>query len=119
MSGITLDQIAEAEVGTEPKLTGPQIEEEMQQPEPNRMNELFSRIFTAETGEGSIGEYIEHPMNFNKSYGLAQMLRGVTGIAGNLKLAVIDIGFGFLRFSKERKEVINHVDIPGRGDSVT
>src|SRR4051812_23994356 len=63
-------------------------------------NEFFQKIITSETGTGSIGNYLDHPMNFNKSMGLAQTLRGLTGIIGNLNLAIIDVVFGILRFSK-------------------
>lgn len=55
------------------------------------------------TGDGAIEEYIEHPLNFFKSKGFAQILRGATGFFGNLKLAVIDIVLGILQFAKERK----------------
>lgn len=55
------------------------------------------------TGDGSIEEYIDHPLNFLKSKGFAQVLRGATGFFGNLKLAVLDIALGMLQFFKERK----------------
>jgi hypothetical protein len=81
------------------------------QPEPSKLNGIFNKILTAETGEGSIGDYIEHPMNFNNSKGLARILRGLTGIIGNLSLAIIDIGLGVLEFSKENKGVVKE-DVP-------
>lgn len=115
MSGITLDQITEAEVGSS-QSTDFKIEEEVLHDQPekeSRFGEMAGRIMTAETGQGSIGDYLEHPMNFNKSQGLAQILRGLTGIVGNLNLAVIDVVLGALRFSKERKDVITY-DVPGR-----
>lgn len=59
----------------------------------------------AKTGEGSIDSYIEHPMNINKSRGLAQVIRGFTGLFGALDLAIIDIVVGLMQFTKERKEV--------------
>ncbi len=58
----------------------------------------------SETGEGSVEDYVEHPMNFNKSKSVARMLRGLTGIMGNLRLAVIDIVMGGMEFAKERKQ---------------
>ena len=61
----------------------------------------------AKTGTGSIGDYVDHPLNFNKSNGMAQMIRGATGLLGALDLAVIDIFVGLLQFSKERKAVTN------------
>lgn len=63
------------------------------------------------TGDGSIEDYIEHPLNFLKSKGFAQVLRGATGFFGNLKLALIDIVLGMLQFFKERKAGNNAGDI--------
>lgn len=57
----------------------------------------------APTGAGSIESYIEHPMNFNNSKSLAQVIRGFTGMLGSLDLAIIDIVIGGLNFAKERK----------------
>lgn len=114
----TLDEIANEETvsASHEEVNIPEVQEV---PETNsRANEMFSRIMTAETGEGSIGDYLEHPMNFNKSQGLAQILRGLTGIVGNLNLAIIDVVMGGLRFSKERKGVINN-DVYGGGNFPT
>jgi hypothetical protein len=55
------------------------------------------------TGEGSVEDYMEHPLNFMKSKGIAQILRGLTGFFGNLKLALIDVALGALQFIKERR----------------
>lgn len=57
----------------------------------------------SETGSGSIEDYLEHPLNFDKSRGVAQILRGLTGIAGNLNLAVIDIALGSLQIMKDKR----------------
>jgi hypothetical protein len=58
----------------------------------------------AQTGEGDISDYIDHPLNFKKSEGLAQILRGVSGFAGhNLKYALIDILIGAFKFRSELK----------------
>lgn len=106
MSDITLEDIAnEGKTGVTDE-SSPTLGEVVTEEQPqlnSRFSDLFNRILTAETGEGSIEEYIDHPMNFKNSKGLAQMLRGFTGIIGNLKLAVIDVVFGFLRFSSENK----------------
>lgn len=109
MSGITLDDIANNEVMDKAveMETLPELEFESVK-EPSRFNEFAERILTAETGNGSIGDYIEHPMNFNQSKGLARILRGLTGIIGNLNLAIIDVGLGVLEFSKEKKGLKNY-----------
>lgn len=59
----------------------------------------------AETGEGPIESYFDHPLNFNESKGMARILRGATGLFGSLNLAIIDIGIGLLDVMK-RKPVI-------------
>jgi hypothetical protein len=59
----------------------------------------------AKTGEGSIEDYLEHPLNFNKSNAIARMIRGATGLLGALDLAIIDIGVGLLEFLKGKKAV--------------
>jgi hypothetical protein len=74
--------------------------------QPSRFNELLKKLLTAETGEGSIDSYLQHPMNFNNSKSMGRILRGLTGIIGNLSLAIIDIGLGVLEFSKENKGVV-------------
>ena len=57
----------------------------------------------AKTGAGSIEDYIEHPMNIGKSKGMAQLIRGFTGLFGALDLAIIDITVGLMQFTKEKK----------------
>lgn len=57
----------------------------------------------AKTGPGSIESYINHPLNTTNSRGVAQMLRGATGLLGDLDLAVIDIGLGAVEVLRERK----------------
>lgn len=61
-------------------------------------------ILKSPTGVGSVGDYLEHPMNFNKSQGMARILRGLTGILGNLDLAIIDIAVGLLDLLKTNKK---------------
>jgi hypothetical protein len=81
----------------------------------SRMQEILNKIMTAETGEGAIGDYIDHPMNFLKSKGLARVLRGLTGIFGSLSLAIIDIAVGTLEFTKERKGAVVNNDVSSGG----
>jgi hypothetical protein len=111
----TLDEIANENTVNPNEM--PTIEP-LEVPEPqqnNRIQEILNKVMTAETGEGSIGDYIDHPMNFLKSKGLARVLRGLTGIFGSLSLAIIDIAVGTLEFSKERKGAIVNNDVSGGG----
>lgn len=110
----TLDDIAQ-DGATETVTDIPQVQEQPTPIQNNRLQELLNKLLTAETGEGEVEEYLSHPMNFYKSKGLAQILRGVHGLGANLKLAIIDIGLGFLRFSKERKGVNNNDVSSGGG----
>jgi hypothetical protein len=57
----------------------------------------------AETGEGSIDQYLEHPLNFNNSKPMARVIRGLTGMFDNLNLAIIDIVIGGLEYVKGRR----------------
>lgn len=111
----TLDDIANSDQLQQPIPEMPIPEMPVQEVQTSgRMQEIMSKFLTAETGEGAIGDYIEHPLNFAKSKGLARILRGFTGIFGSLSLAVIDIALGTLEFSKERKGVVNN-DVPSGG----
>jgi len=95
MTEKTLEQIINEEQGDPaPEATEEKIEE------PKSFDFGF---IMAETGEGNVEDYLEHPLNFNQSVGLARILRGLTGMLGNLRLAIIDIGFGLLEMSKERR----------------
>ena len=55
------------------------------------------------TGPGTVESYLDHPMNPKASKGLARVLRGFTGIAGDLDLAIIDIALGGFEMVMERK----------------
>lgn len=57
----------------------------------------------AKTGPGSIDDYLDHALNFHKSRGVAQILRGFTGILGELNLAIVDIVIGTLNTFKEKQ----------------
>lgn len=56
----------------------------------------------AKTGEGSIESYLPHPLNPNQSKGIAQMLRGVTGMFGDTDYAIADILFGGMAYMREK-----------------
>ncbi len=53
-------------------------------------------FLAASTGEGSIESYIEHPLNFDKTASTARILRGFTGLCGQLDYALIDILLGIV-----------------------
>lgn len=56
------------------------------------------------TETGPEDDYVNHPLNIWKSEGIGQMLRGITGFVGkSLRLAILDVIFGYIKFSRERK----------------
>ena len=57
------------------------------------------------TGPGPIEEYTDHPLNYDRSSSTARILRGLTGIAGSLDYAIIDIGLGLIEKIQEKKKV--------------
>jgi hypothetical protein len=58
----------------------------------------------AETGQGAISDYIDSPLNFNRSSAIARVIRGLTGFLGNLNLALVDILIGVLEYMQEKKK---------------
>jgi hypothetical protein len=105
MPGITLDDIAKEGVQDAAMETLEVIDQgvyDQEVVEENRRNEIIKKILTTETGPGPLSDYTDHPMNFNKSKGLARILRGISGFLGgnSLRLAIIDIVVGALEFSK-------------------
>jgi hypothetical protein len=57
----------------------------------------------AKTGDGPISEYLNHPLNSKNSEGVAQILRGFTGIFGSLDYGIIDVALGSIKVAQERK----------------
>jgi hypothetical protein len=77
-------------------------------PEQSKGGNIWN-ILKAKTGEGTIQDYEEHPLNFNNNKYIGQILRGLTGILGALDLAIIDISMGIFGLMRERnivKEVV-------------
>lgn len=62
-------------------------------------------ILKSRTGEGPVEEYINHPLNFNSSRAVARILRGATGLIGELDFALADIAFGLLEYMRGRSGV--------------
>lgn len=70
-------------------------------------DEMFSKIknfFKKETGEGDLDIYLNHPLNIKQTKGMCHILRGLSGLFGNLKNAIFDIVIGILKeFYKNKK----------------
>lgn len=77
-------------------------------------------FLTKETGDGEIEDYLTHPMNFKKSVGMAQIIRGITGLVGSsLKYALLDITMGLFRMQREKITIdtpVNEVPIYNNGN---
>ena len=76
---------------------------EVEQAEPQQGFSFDFGFLGAKTGDGAIDDYMEHPLNAGASRGIAQVLRGVTGMFGAVDLAIVDIVLGLLAVLKERK----------------
>lgn len=68
------------------------------------LSNIFSGVLDllrVETGAGEIKDYVDLPLNFDKSEGLAQILRGASGFIGAnfLRSAILDIVVGFWRWT--------------------
>lgn len=75
-------------------------------PEPSPVDNLIKIDFSflmKKTGPGTVETYLDHPMNPKASRGMARFLRGCTGIAGDLDLAIIDILLGSFEMIMERR----------------
>jgi hypothetical protein len=72
--------------------------------------------FKAQTGEGELEEYKNHPLNWNNSKSVARIIRGFTGLLGELNFAVVDILIGFFELTNKKKGIANNgTDIRGNG----
>jgi hypothetical protein len=83
----------------------PALEEQaaqpMQQVQQAAPNFQIPEFLKAKTGEGSIENYINHPLNIKENVHLARVLRGLTGMFNALDYAIIDIIVGALGFMKK------------------
>lgn len=70
---------------------------------PQKKEIAFFDILKTKTASGSIEEYQDHALNFKKSKGIAQIIRGMTGMCGELDLAIVDIVLGAFQYTKEGK----------------
>jgi hypothetical protein len=72
--------------------------------------------FKAQTGQGDLSEYKNHPLNWNQSKPVARIIRGFTGLLGELNFAVVDILIGFFEMTSKKKGITeNGADIRGNG----
>lgn len=109
MSNGSIDAAVNVELGAATDAVGYMqddlnTEKEYYAQEPSRAKELLQKALTAQTGEGSVESYMEHPMNVLNNTAGARILRGLTGIFGNLDLAIIDIVVGVLDLLKNRSK---------------
>lgn len=100
--------------------TIPNPQEEMEVPVSSPgVGEIVGQIIEklkTPTGDGDISDYEQHVFNPKGSRGMAQMLRGITGIFGSLNFAIVDIILGFTQLQSEKgKSNVHH----GVGSSVS
>lgn len=96
MSGATLaDELEREEV---------QLRDPVGTPSPPKPTPSWSWIdwLKSEPGPGDVESYRQHPLNWDGTYEVAQILRGLTGLLGNLRLAMVDLVVGGLRLLSRR-----------------
>lgn len=62
----------------------------------------FMEFLKRPTGEGDISFYVNHPLNYDGSKEMGQVIRGCTGLLGALDFAVLDIGLGMMKILSKR-----------------
>jgi len=96
-----LEEKVDAMMG-EPEVAPEMAQAEETQEQGGGFNIDFGWLKTP-TGEGAIEDRLDHPLNPQRSHGVAQILRGVEGFTDTLRLAVLDIGLGAAEMMKERR----------------
>lgn len=92
MPGVTIaDELDREELETEAHLT-----------EPERSSPGWVEWLKSEPGPGEVESYLSHPLNWDGSLPVARLLRGLTGLAGNLRLAIVDLVVGSLQLVSRR-----------------
>jgi hypothetical protein len=76
------------------------LKDSLSDPEPKFSLNL--EFLKTQTGSGELEEYLNHPLNFNRSYAVGRIIRGITGFAGEMRYAVIDIFLGVLELRKSK-----------------
>lgn len=91
----TIDQV----IGEETVASATEEIQDRPEKEMEEKQSIFD-ILMVETGPGDFKDpvYMEHPFNFNNSEAMARIIRGLTGIVGELRLAIIDILIGSYQF---------------------
>lgn len=91
-----IDSIQDAVAKVEEEKALPPIPVEEAPAPSNHIPWQIPGFLTADTGPGEIEDYLDHPLNWRKARWVARVLRGLTGMFGNLKKAVIDVFLGVL-----------------------
>jgi hypothetical protein len=60
----------------------------------------------ADTGPGEVEDYLTHTLNHKRSYAMARIIRGATGMFGSLNKAAIDIVLGLFQMNNEKPAMV-------------
>jgi hypothetical protein len=82
----------------------PELPLQVEAPEAEEEVRISLEWIKAQTGDGVIEDYMDHPLNFNRSRGMARVLRGLTGLIGGLNFALADIVIGAMELFKSRTQ---------------
>jgi hypothetical protein len=69
------------------------------------IKEKFLTCLRSKSGEGTITDYKNNSLNVNNDENIAQILKGLSGMFGNINSAVIDIIMGTINYFKSKKNV--------------
>jgi len=58
---------------------------------------LWRRILEADSSPKPLGEFMNHPLNFDQSSSTARIIKGLEGIVGNLDKAIVDVVIGVIQ----------------------
>jgi hypothetical protein len=69
------------------------------------IKDKFIMCLRSKSGEGTITDYKNNSLNINNDENIAQILKGFSGMFGNINSAVLDIIMGTINYFKSKKNV--------------
>ena len=71
-------------------------------PSPKTSEPWWKRVLTARSPDKPIEAYRQHPWNWDGSEPVGRLIRGMTGILGNLDFAIADVFIGLAQLTFRR-----------------
>lgn len=92
---------------------GVPVPEALPKPEAAKTSGLPSWLIAKVPDGQPVEQFLDHPLNFVHSRGLAQALRGFSAMFGSLNYAIVDIFVGLFSFTRERPAAGVGKSVPG------